>query len=99
MIICLGTIILSARTLAILLVIVGVGKNTGTGVEAEKTMQGLCIRCDRNMKWGTQCDTCGRFFLNSCGNVKVQVAESGKWICDKCRSEKLRLLEEKQQNA
>jgi hypothetical protein len=27
------------------------------------------------------------------------VAESGKWICDKCRSERLRLLEEKLQNA
>jgi hypothetical protein len=27
------------------------------------------------------------------------VAESWKWICDKCRSERLRLLEEKLQNA
>jgi len=27
------------------------------------------------------------------------VAESRKWICDKCRSERLRLLEEKLQNA
>jgi len=27
------------------------------------------------------------------------VAESGKWIYDKCRSERLRLLEEKLQNA
>jgi hypothetical protein len=27
------------------------------------------------------------------------VAESGKWICDKCRSERVRLLEEKPQNA
>jgi hypothetical protein len=27
------------------------------------------------------------------------VAESGKWICVKCRSERLRLLEEKLQNA
>jgi hypothetical protein len=27
------------------------------------------------------------------------VAESGKWICDKCRLERLRLLEEKLQNA
>jgi hypothetical protein len=27
------------------------------------------------------------------------VAESGKWVCDKCRSERLTLLEEKLQNA
>jgi hypothetical protein len=27
------------------------------------------------------------------------VAESGKWVCDKCRSERLRLLEEKLQDA
>jgi hypothetical protein len=27
------------------------------------------------------------------------VTESGKWICDKCRSERLRLLKEKLQNA
>jgi hypothetical protein len=27
------------------------------------------------------------------------VAESGKWTCDKCRSERLRLLEQKLQNA
>jgi hypothetical protein len=27
------------------------------------------------------------------------VAESGKWVCDKCRSEMLRLLDEKLQDA
>jgi len=32
---------------------------------------------------------------NSCGNVKFQVSESGKWNCDGCRSERLRVLEEK----
>ena len=52
----------------------------------------------RILKSGTQCDTCGRWFHNSCGNVKVQVAENGKWVCDKCRSERLRLLEEKLQD-
>jgi hypothetical protein len=47
---------------------------------------------------GTRCDTCVRRFHNSCGNVKAQLAESGKWICDKCRSERLRLRDEKLQN-
>jgi hypothetical protein len=27
------------------------------------------------------------------------VAKSGKWVCDKCRSERLRVLEEKLQDA
>jgi hypothetical protein len=31
--------------------------------------------------------------------VLTQVAESGNWVCDKCRSERLRLIEEKLQNA
>jgi len=31
--------------------------------------------------------------------VKAQVAESGKWVCNKCSSERLRLLEEKVQDA
>ena len=92
MIFCFGTMILCATTLAVLLVIGGVEKNPGPGVEAEKIMQVLCSGCDRILKSGTQCDTCGRWFHNGCGNVKVQVAESGKWVCDKCRSERLRLL-------
>jgi len=81
------------------MVIGRVGKNPGPGVEAEKIMQVVCSGCDRNRKSGTQCDTCGRWFRNSCGNVKAQVAGSGKWICDKCRSDRVRLLEEKLQNA
>ena len=75
------------------------GKNPGPGVEAEKILQVLCSGCDGNLKSGTQCNTCGRWFHNSCGNVKAQVAENGKWICDKCRSDRLRLLQEKLQNA
>ena len=87
MIFCLGTMILSAMTLAVLLVIGGVEKNLGPGVEAEKIMQVLCSRCDRNLKSGTQCERCGHWFHNSCGNFKVQVVESRKCTCDKCRSE------------
>jgi len=68
-------------------------------VEAEKIKRVLCSGCDGILKSGTLCDTCGCWFHNSCGNVKAQVAESGKWVCDKCRSERLRLLEEKLQDA
>jgi len=87
------------KTLAVLLVIGGVKKNPGPGVEAEKTMQAACSRCDRNLKSGTQCNMCGHWFHNSCGNIKAQVAESGKWIWNKHGSERFRLLEEKLQNA
>ena len=66
---CLGTMILSATTLAVLLIIGGVEKNPEPGVETEKIMQVLCSGCDRNFKSGTHCDTCGRWFHNSCGNV------------------------------
>ena len=31
--------------------------------------------------------------------MKARVAESGKWVCDKCRSERLRVLEERLQKA
>jgi hypothetical protein len=96
---CLGTIILCATTLAVQLVIGGVEKIPGSGVEAEKMLQVLSSGCDRNLKSRTQCNTCGRWLHNICGNVKAQVVESGKLICDKCRSERLRLLEEKLQNA
>lgn len=45
--------------LAVLLVIGGVEKNPGPGAEAEKIMQVSCSRCDRNLRSGTQFDTCG----------------------------------------
>ena len=95
---CLETMILCATTLDMLLII-GMEKRSGPGVKFEEIVQVLCSECDRNVKWGTHCNTCGCWFHNSCGNVKTQVAERGKWICDKCRSEKLRLQEEKLQNA
>lgn len=95
----LGAMILCAATLAVLLVIGGVEQNPGPGVEVENTVQVLCSGCERNLKSGTQCDTCGRWFHNSCGNVKAQVAESGKWNCDRCKGERLRRLEEQLQNA
>ena len=91
--------ILSAATLAVLMVIGGVETNPGPGVETEKIMRVLCSGCDKIMKSSTQCNTCGRWFHNSCGNVKTRVADSGKWVCDTCRSEKLRILEEKLQDA
>jgi hypothetical protein len=74
-------------------------KDPESGVEAEKILKVVCSRCDTSLKSGTLCNTCGCWFRDSCGNVKAQVAESGKWICNKCRSESLRLLEEKLQNA
>jgi len=47
---CLGAMILCAKTLAVLLVIDGVEKNPGPGVEAENILQVVCCGCDRNIK-------------------------------------------------
>ena len=88
----IGTTMLCAAVIAVLLVIRRVELNTGPG---DNIVQVLCSGCDRNLKSGTQCDSCGRWYHNSCGNVKFQVVDSGKWICDRCRSERLRVLEEK----
>jgi hypothetical protein len=75
------------------------GETSEPVVEGEKIMQVLFSGCDRNIKLGTQCGTCGRWFHNSYGNVKAQVADSGKWIFDEFRSERPRLLQNKLQNA
>jgi len=92
----MGPMILCAAVLATLLMIGGVKLNPGP---AESIVQVLCSGCDRNLKSGTQCESCGRGYHNSCGNVTFQVAESGKWNCDRCRSERLRVLEEKLRDA
>ena len=80
-------LVLRAATLAVLLVTGGVETNPGPGVEFEKNMLVLCSGCDKILKSGTQCDTCVRWFHNSCGNVKTRAAECGKWVCATCRSE------------
>jgi len=90
---------LSAAVLSKLLVIGGVKQNPGPDVEGESFMQVTCSGCDRILKSGAQSDTCGRWFHNSCGNVKAQLVDSGKWNCERCKWERLRLLEEKLQNA
>jgi hypothetical protein len=68
-------VILCAAVLAFLLVIRGVELNLGP---VDNIVQVLCSGCNRNIKSGTQCDSCGLWYHNSCGNVKFQVVESGK---------------------
>jgi len=67
-IVSLGTMILSAATLAMLLVIGGVETNPGPVRETE-IMWVLRSGCDKILKSGTLCETCGRWFHNSCGKV------------------------------
>jgi len=85
--------ILCATTLAVLLVIGGEEKNPGPGMEAEKSLQILCSGCNRNLKFITHYNTCGPWFHKSCVDVKAQVEERVKWTCDRCRPERLKLLE------
>jgi len=90
---------LCKEVLAILLVTGGVDQNPGPSVEGESFMQVICSGCERILKSGTQCDMCGHWFHNSCGNVMAQLVDSGKWNCERCKWERLCLLEEKLQNA
>jgi len=90
--ICMGPMILCAALLATLLMIGGVEQNPGP---VENIVEVLCSGCNRNLKSGTQCESCGQWYHNRCGNVKFQDAERGKWNCDRCRSERLRVLEQK----
>jgi hypothetical protein len=85
----MGTVIQCATAIATLLIIGGVELNPGP---VDNIVQVSCSGCKRTSKSGTQCDTCGRWYHNSCGNVKFQVAESGKWYCVSCRFERLRVL-------
>jgi len=87
---CLGTIILCATTLAVLLVIGGVEKNPGPGVQVEKIMQVLCSRCDRISNQELNVTRVDAGSITAVVMLKYKW-RSGKWICDKCRSERLRL--------
>ena len=88
-----------AAVLAIMLVIGRMEHNPARGVEGDSFMQVMFSGCDKILKSGTQCDTCGRWFRNSCGNVKAQLVDTGKWNCGSCKWERLCLLEEELQNA
>jgi hypothetical protein len=66
----LGNMLLCAAALAVLLAIGGVEQNPRNGVEPEDIVQVLCSVCDRNQNSGIQCHSCGRWFHNSCRNVK-----------------------------
>ena len=48
---------------------------------------------------GIECELCGRWYHYICGSVEAQAAERGNWNCDKCRTEKVRMLQEDLQNA
>ena len=85
---------LGSMVLAVLLMIGGTEQNPGPGVEGENTVQLLCTGCSTNLKSEIQCELCGCWYHYSCGSVKAQVAESNKWNCDKCRTEKVRMLQE-----
>ena len=65
----------------------------------ETTIHLSCTGCGRNLKTGIQCDMCGHWFHYSCGNVKGDWAVRDKWNCDKCKTERVRLLQNDLQNA
>ena len=66
----MGPMILCAAVLATLVVTGGVELNPGP---VENIVPVLCS----GLKSGTQCESCSRWYHNSCGNV--QVSSSGEW--------------------
>src|SRR5215469_29921 len=95
----LGLTVLSFMVLVVLLVIGGVEQNPGPALETENTVRLLCTGCGKNLKSGIQCELCGEWYHYSCGSVKAQAAERVNWNCEKCRTEKWRLLQEEHQSA
>jgi hypothetical protein len=85
--------------LAVLLIIGRIEQNPLPVVEGENTVRLFCTWCSRNLKSGIQCEVCGRWYHYSCGNVKGQAPERENWNCDKCRNEKVRMLQDELQNA
>jgi hypothetical protein len=79
----MGLMILCVAVLATLLDIGVEEQNPGP---IDSIAQLLCSGCDRNVNSGTQCESCGRWYYKSCGNVNFQVGEIGSWNCDRCRS-------------
>jgi hypothetical protein len=59
----------------------------------------MFTECSRNLKSGMQCELCGRWYHYTCENVKALAVERENWNCDKCRTEKMRMLQEELQNA
>ena len=92
----MGPIIVCAAVLPTLLMIGGVELNPGT---VDNIVHLLFSGCGRNLNLGIQCESCGRWYYNSCGKVKFQFAVSGKWNCDRCRSERLGILEQNLRDA
>ena len=88
-----NTINLSCAKILLTSVIGGVEQNPGPVVEV-RTPYDVRVGCGRNLKSGIQCELCGRGYLYSCGSVKTQAAESENWNCEKCRTEKVRMLQE-----
>ena len=95
----LGFTVLISIVLAVLLMIGGTEHSPGPVVEVENTVQLLCTELSRNLKLGIQCELCGRWYQYNCGSVKAQAAEREKWNCDKCRTKKVRRLQEDLQKA
>lgn len=67
----LGQVIVCAVSLATFLMIGGMEQNSGPGMEGENIMHVLCSGYNRILKSGTSCETCGRWYHKSFGNVKA----------------------------
>jgi len=65
----------------------------------ENTVKFLCSGCGRNLQSGIKCELYERWYHYNCGSVKDQGAERENWSCEKCRTEKVRMLQVELQNS
>ena len=68
-------------------------------MEGENTVRLLCTGWAKNPKSGIQCELCGHWYHYSCGSVKAQAAERENCNCGKCRTVKVRMLQDDLHNA
>lgn len=95
----LGVVALSSTILAVLLVIGGIEQNPGPVMDSTNAIKLSCTGCSRNLRTGIQCELCGHWYHYSCGNVKGVWTEREKWNCDKCKTERVRVLQHDLQTA
>ena len=96
---CLGLIALSSSNLAVLLIIGGIEQNPGPVIDSVNAIKLSCMGCNRNLRTGIQCELCGHWYHYSCGNVKGVWTQSEKWSCDKCKTERVKTLQQDLQKA
>ena len=90
--------ILSQLNRNVLIMIGGISRRPVPVVGVQNTARLLYVGCGKNLNSGIERELCGSWCHYSCGSVKAPAAERENWNCNKCRSERVRMLQEELQN-